>query len=265
MQKEGKVIGFVPTMGYLHSGHLSLVHIARSKSDVVVASIFVNPAQFGPKEDFKRYPRDFDYDRVLLEKEGCDYVFTPRVTDIYPDGYSTYVEVDGLTRKLEGGCRPGHFKGVCTIVAKLFNIVQPDITVFGQKDAQQAAVIKKMVEDLNFKTGIFIASTIRETDGLALSSRNKYLSSKERESASVLYRSLTLAKNLIESGEKDARKIVAKMKNLIQKEKDAKIDYIAITDILNLDHVDKVKGEILISLAVKIGKTRLIDNIKMKA
>lgn len=262
--RNKKIIGLVPTMGYLHSGHLSLVRVAKKKSDVVIVSIFVNPTQFGPKEDFKKYPRDFNQDKMLLEKEGCDYIFAPKKKYIYPKDYSTYVEMDKLTSKLEGASRPGHFKGVCTIVAKLFNIVQPDIAVFGQKDAQQAVVIKKMVQDLNFKTKIIVAPTVREKDDLALSSRNKYLSSEERQSATVLYKSLILAKNLIKKGERDSKKIIARMRNLIQKEKDAKIDYIAITDTVNLNNMEKIKGEILISLAVKIGKTRLIDNIKLK-
>jgi pantoate--beta-alanine ligase len=264
MQKNGKVIGFVPTMGYLHQGHLSLVRITKKKSDVVVVSIFVNPTQFGAKEDFKRYPRDFNRDKTLLKRERCDYIFAPNIDDIYPQGHSTYVEVEGLTSKLEGASRLGHFKGVCTIVAKLFNIVQPDIAVFGQKDAQQAVVIKRMVEDLNFKTKIIIAPTVREKDGLAQSSRNRYLSLEERKSATVLYKSLILAKSLIKKGEKDAKKIIAKMRNLIGKERKAKTDYIVITDAQNLNDLDKIKGEVLISLAVKIGKTRLIDNIKMK-
>ncbi|MCJ7508015.1 MAG: pantoate--beta-alanine ligase [candidate division Zixibacteria bacterium] len=264
LKRKGKKISFVPTMGYLHQGHLSLVRIAKKKSDVVVVSIFVNPTQFGPKEDFKRYPRNFARDKIFLQKEGCDYIFAPRMESIYPQGYSTFVEVDGLSSKLEGASRPGHFKGVTTIVAKLFNIVQPDIAVFGQKDAQQAVVIKKMVEDLNFKTKIIIAPTVREKDGLAQSSRNKYLSLKQRKSATVLYKSLALAKGLIKNGEKDARIIVNKMRRLINKEKDTKIDYIAITDTENLNSIEKIKGEVLISLAVKFGKTRLIDNIKMK-
>lgn len=264
MQKDGKIIGFVPTMGYLHNGHLSLVRIAKKKSDVVVVSIFVNPAQFGPKEDFKRYPRNFARDKILLQKEGCDYIFAPKMESMYPREYSTFVEVDGLSSKLEGTSRSGHFKGVTTIVAKLFNIVQPDIAVFGQKDAQQAVIIERMVKDLNFKTKVIIAPTVREKDGLAQSSRNKYLSPKQRKSATVLYKSLVLAKGLIKNGEKDARIIVNKMKGLINKEKDAQIDYIAITDTKNLNPIEKIKGEVIISLAVKFGKTRLIDNIKMK-
>jgi pantoate--beta-alanine ligase len=264
MQKDGKIIGFVPTMGYLHEGHLSLVRIAKKRSDIVVVSIFVNPTQFGPKEDYKRYPRDFARDKILLQKEGCDYIFAPRMESMYPREYSTFVEVDGLSSRIEGASRSGHFKGVTTIVAKLFNIVQPDIAIFGQKDAQQVLVIKKMVKDLNFKTKIIVAPTVREKDGLAQSSRNKYLSPKGRKSATVLYKSLTLAKDLIKKGERNAKIIVNKMRGLINKEKDAKIDYIAITDTKNLNPIEKIKGEVLISLAVKFGKTRLIDDIKMK-
>ncbi|HEX9917289.1 MAG TPA: pantoate--beta-alanine ligase [candidate division Zixibacteria bacterium] len=264
MQRDGKVVGFVPTMGYLHKGHLSLVRVAKKKSDVLVVSIFVNPAQFGPKEDFKRYPRDFARDGDLLKEEGCDYVFAPKTKNMYPESYSTFIEVNGLSSKLEGASRPGHFKGVTTIVAKLFHIVQPDIAVFGQKDAQQVVIINKMVKDLNFKTKIVIAPTVREKDGLAQSSRNKYLSPKQRKDATVLYESLALAKGLIRNGEKDAKTIVNKMRELINKEKGAKIDYIAIANTENLNPIEKIKGEVLISLAVQFGKTRLIDNIKMK-
>ena len=264
IKQKGKLIGFVPTMGYLHEGHLSLVRIAKKKSDVLIVSIFVNPTQFGPKEDFKRYPQNFNRDKTLLKKGGCDYIFAPKTEDIYPKNYSTYVEVENLTDRLEGASRPRHFKGVITIVAKLFNIIQPDIAVFGQKDFQQAVVIKKMVQDLNFKTKIVVGPTIRERNGLALSSRNRYLSSKERKSATVLYKSLVLAKKLIKNGEGDAKEIIAKMKNVIRKEKNVKIDYITITNADDLKFIDKVKGKILISLAVRIGRTRLIDNIQIK-
>ncbi|MCJ7578804.1 MAG: pantoate--beta-alanine ligase, partial [candidate division Zixibacteria bacterium] len=230
LKREGKIIGFVPTMGYLHKGHLRLVKIAKRKSDVVVVSIFVNPTQFGPKEDFAKYPIDFKRDRFLLEKEGCDFVFAPRIKDMYPEEYLTYVNVEKITGKLEGAIRPGHFQGVTTVVAKLFNIVQPDVAIFGQKDAQQAVVLKKMVDDLNYGVKMIIAGTVRERDGLASSSRNVYLSKEERKQAKVLYQALRLAKSMIRKGERSASKIVSKMNKLINRQPLAEIDYIAITD-----------------------------------
>lgn len=266
LKREGKIIGFVPTMGYLHKGHLSLLRIAKKRSDVLVVSVFVNPMQFGPREDFKRYPRDFKRDRFLLESRlrRDDFVFAPQMKDMYPNGYLTYVNVDKITDKLEGATRPGHFQGVTTIVAKLFNIIQPDVAVFGQKDAQQAVVLKKMVDDLNYRIKMIIAPTVRERDGLALSSRNDYLSKEERKQAKVLYQALVLAKDMIKMGERKASKIVSKMKTLINGQPLADIDYIAITDANSLELLNKLKGEILISLAVRFGKTRLIDNIKIK-
>jgi pantoate--beta-alanine ligase len=264
LKRRGRIIGFVPTMGYLHKGHLNLIKIAKRKSDVVVVSIFVNPTQFGPKEDFAEYPRDFKRDRLLLEKEGCDFAFTPRIKDMYPEGYWTYLNVEKITGKLEGAIRPGHFQGVTTIVAKLFNIVQPDIAVFGQKDAQQAVVLKKMVDDLNYGIKMIIAGTVRERNGLALSSRNVYLSKEERKQAKALYQALLLAKQMIKKGERSPAKIVSKMNKLIDKQPSADIDYIAITDAHTLELLNKLKGEILISLAVRFGKTRLIDNIKLR-
>ncbi len=263
-KRRGKSIGFVPTMGYLHRGHLNLVKIAGSKSDVVVVSLFVNPAQFGPREDFHRYPRNFKRDWLLLEKSGCDYLFAPGVRAMYPEGYHTYVNVEKLTGHLEGAVRPGHFKGVTTIVAKLFNLVQPDIAVFGQKDAQQAVVLKKMVDDLNYGIKMIIAPTVRERSGLACSSRNQYLSSEERKQAKVLYQSLQLAKEMIKNGERSVNRLVSKMNKFIDKQPLAEIDYIAVTNAHTLELLNKLKGEVLISLAVRFGKTRLIDNIKTK-
>lgn len=264
VKREGKIIGFVPTMGYLHKGHLSLIRIAKKRSDVLVVSVFVNPTQFGPKEDFNRYPRDFRRDRFLLEKEGCDFIFAPRIKDMYPEGYLTYVNVDKISDKLEGATRPGHFQGVTTVVAKLFNVVRPDIAVFGQKDAQQAVVLKKMVDDLNYGIKMIIAPTVREKDGLATSSRNVYLSKEERKQAKVLYQTLRVAKEMIKKGERKVSKIVSKMRTLINKQPLAEVDYIAITDANSLELLNKLKGEILISLAVRFGKTRLIDNTKIK-
>jgi pantoate--beta-alanine ligase len=264
LKREGKIIGLVPTMGYLHEGHLSLVRIARKRSDVLVVSVFVNPTQFGPKEDFRRYPRDFKRDRSLLEQEGCDFIFAPRTKDMYPDGHLTYVNIDKIAQGLEGAMRPGHFRGVTTVVAKLFNIVQPDMAAFGQKDAQQAVVLKKMVEDLNFGTKMIIAPTVRERDGLALSSRNLYLSEEERKQAKVLYQALRAAKEMIRQGERNVSKIVSKMRTLIGRQSLAKIEYIAITDADSLELLNELKGEILISLAVRFGKTRLIDNVELR-
>lgn len=264
LREEGKRIGLVPTMGYLHEGHLSLVRIARERSNVVVMSIFVNPTQFGPGEDFHSYPRDFNRDVKLAEKEGCDIIFYPTVEEMYPQGYATYVNVERLTEGLCGRSRPGHFRGVTTVVTKLFNIVKPHIAVFGQKDAQQAFVIKRMVRDLNFDIEIVVGPTIREKDGLAMSSRNTYLSERERKDALVLYQSLKLAQNLLSSGERDPKKVVKEMEKLIRTKKSALIDYISIVDSENLQEVERIEGEVLIALAVKIGKARLIDNIIIK-
>ncbi len=263
LKRKGKKISFVPTMGALHLGHLSLVKRAKKLGDFVVASVFVNPTQFGPKEDFKRYPRDLKKDMELLKKAGCDLVFTPKVKDIYPEGYLTYVDVEKLSDKLEGASRPGHFKGVCTIVAKLFNIVLPDYAIFGQKDAQQAIIIKKMTKDLNFPIKIIVSPTVREKDGLAFSSRNSYLNPEERREAKVLYQALRTGKRLVESGEKNPERVIDKMRQLIDKQKLAKIDYIALTDTKKLEPAKVIKGELLLSLAVKFGKTRLIDNLKI--
>ena len=264
LKKKGKTIGFVPTMGYFHEGHLSLMRIAKRKADVLVVSLFVNPTQFGPKEDFKKYPRDLRRDKKLLKELECDYLFYPRMNDMYPQRYETYVELEKSTKILEGGFRPEHFKGVTTIVAKLFNIVLPDVAVFGQKDFQQAVVIKKMVKDLNFPVKIIVAPTIREKSGLALSSRNSYLSEEEKKQALSLFESLNLAKNLIKAGERNSNIVKDKMRKLIRREPEARIDYISINDSETLEPLEKIKGNILISLAVKIGKTRLIDNINMK-
>lgn len=263
LKKQGKRIGFVPTMGYLHEGHLSLMKVAKKKSDVLVVSLFVNPTQFGPREDFKTYPRDLERDKRLLNEVGCDYLFCPKVKDMYPERYETYIELENSTKVLEGAFRPGHFKGVTTIVAKLFNTVQPDMAVFGQKDFQQAAVIKRMVQDLHMPVKIAVAPTIREKSGLALSSRNSYLSNEERKQALVLYESLKLAKRMIRSGERDARKITDKMRKLILEMLRAKIDYVSINDSGTLRPLKRLNGDILISLAVRIGKTRLIDNIRL--
>lgn len=260
-RKKKRSIGFVPTMGYLHEGHLSLIREARKNNDLVVISIFVNPAQFGPKEDYKRYPRDFRRDKRLAERAGVDVIFYPSTKEMYPDGYHTSVEVTDITERLCGKSRPGHFKGVTTVVTKLFNIVQPDVAYFGQKDAQQAIVIRRMVEDLNMDLKIKVMPIIREPDGLAMSSRNVYLSKKERLDARVLYESLNLAKKLIRSGVDDTDKIKSRMKELINSKRKARIDYISIVDIQNLKEVKRIKKVTLIALAARFGKTRLIDNV----
>jgi len=257
-------VGFVPTMGYLHEGHLSLVRQARAENSSVVVSIFVNPTQFGPQEDFNRYPRDPQRDLALLQKEKTDIVFMPSAAEMYPPQFSSWVEVGKVTERLEGACRPGHFRGVTTVVAKLFNIVQPTRAYFGQKDAQQAIVIKKMVADLNMNLEIVVAPTVREPDGLAMSSRNTYLNPEERRAAVVLYQALSLAQKLWSQGEKDAEKLRQQMIALIQKEPLADIDYVSIADQETLDELDTVKFPALVSLAVKIGKTRLIDNVVLE-
>jgi pantoate--beta-alanine ligase len=256
-------VGFVPTMGYLHEGHLSLVRQARTENPLVVVSIFVNPTQFGPREDFKSYPRDPQRDLSLLEPM-TDITFMPSAAEIYPAKFDSWVEVSGITGRLEGASRPGHFRGVTTVVAKLFNIVQPTKAYFGQKDAQQAAIIRKMVADLNMPLEIVTCETVREPDGLAMSSRNTYLNTEQRQAATVLYQALLLAQELWSQGEKDAKKLRREMTALIQKEPMADIDYVSIADAETLDELDMVEPPALVSMAVKIGKTRLIDNVVLE-
>ena len=256
-------VGFVPTMGYLHEGHLSLVRQARTDNASLVASIFVNPTQFVPGEDFEKYPRDLKRDLAMLEKEGVTAVFAPAAAEMYPPDFSSYVEVDHLTNRLEGASRLGHFRGVTTVVAKLFNIVQPARAYFGQKDAQQAIVIKKMVANLNMNLEVITLPTVREPDGLAMSSRNSYLSPDERQAAMILYRSLMLAQGLYSQGEKSAENIRNEMARLIAKEPLATIDYISIADNETLEELEEARPPVLVSLAVKIGRTRLIDNVVM--
>jgi pantoate--beta-alanine ligase len=258
-------VGLVPTMGYLHKGHLSLVRRARAENPSLVVSIFVNPTQFGPQEDFHSYPRDTKRDLALLEREAADIVFMPSAEEMYPPRFNSWVEVGGVTERLEGASRPGHFRGVTTVCAKLFNIVQPSRAYFGQKDAQQTVIIKKMVTDLNLNLEIVTLPTVREPDGLAMSSRNSYLSPSERKAALVLYHALTLAQRLWGEGEADAESIRREMRRLIQKEPQATIDYVSIADAETLDELDTVKPPALISLAVKIGSTRLIDNILLSS
>lgn len=260
--KLAEPVSFVPTMGYLHEGHLELVRQAKAKNPSVVVSIFVNPTQFGPKEDFKTYPRDIPRDLAMLETVKTDVVFMPPPEGMYPPNFNTWVDVEKVTERLEGAIRPGHFRGVATVCNKLFNIVQPTKAYFGQKDAQQCIVIKKMVADLNMNLEIVIVPTVREPDGLAMSSRNTYLTPKERQAAVVLYQSLSLARQLWSQGEKDAQRIRQAMTDLIKKEPLAeKIDYVSIANAETLEELDEVKPPAVVSLAVKIGKPRLIDNI----
>lgn len=260
MKKEGKSIGFVPTMGYLHEGHMSLVKAAKKHTDVVVMSIFVNPMQFGPKEDFEKYPKDLRHDEVLARDAGVDVIFYPSLKDMYPEGYATYVTVEKLTDTLCGESRPGHFKGVATVVTKLFNIIRPDVAYFGQKDMQQALMIKKMAFDLNMGIDVKIMPIVREKDGLAMSSRNIYLSEPERKDAVILYQSLKQAENLVRQGEKDAKKIIKIIEDMIKQKPGSRIDYIKAVDTKELKDVKVISGEIMIALAVFFGQTRLIDN-----
>ncbi len=254
-------VGLVPTMGYLHEGHLSLIHLAKSECDNVVVSIFVNPTQFGANEDLSKYPRDLERDLSLIEPLGVDLVWTPTPEIMYPTGYQTWVEVDAITRPLEGSMRPTHFKGVTTVVAKLFNAVQPHKAYFGQKDAQQAAVIRQMTRDLNFPLEVIVCPTVREADGLAMSSRNKYLEGADRKAATVLFRALSAAKNAYESGERKADKLRELMKEVLASEPRVTVQYVSCADYDSLAELDVVKGKTLLSIAVMLGKTRLIDNV----
>jgi pantoate--beta-alanine ligase len=260
---DKKRIGLVPTMGYLHEGHLSLVRESKKRTDVTVVSIFVNPAQFGPGEDFNKYPRDLVKDSAFLESGGVDCLFYPDAGDIYPPGYRTYVEVHGLQDRLCGKSRPGHFRGVATVVLKLFNIVSPDLAFFGAKDAQQVLIIKRLAADLDLDVEVVTCPIVREPDGLALSSRNTYLSPDERRAAPVLSRSLAAAEKLIATGERDAAKVMAGIRSAIGAEPLARIDYVEAVDTANLEPVVEIRGDVLIALAVFIGSARLIDNIRV--
>lgn len=256
---KGKKVGLVPTMGYLHEGHLSLVRLARKKCDLLVVSIFVNPTQFGPKEDLRRYPRDLKRDLRLLGKESVDLVFYPSVREMYPDGYRTYVEVTEWSKRLCGASRPIHFRGVTTVVLKLFNILEPDVAVFGGKDFQQALIIKKMVRDLDLNVRIMVGKTIRERDGLAMSSRNIFLDERERKNATILHESLRWVRHAYKNGVRDSRILISNMRKMIM-QKGGKIDYIETVDTNTLEPVKNLKKGNLIALAVFFGRTRLIDN-----
>lgn len=259
-RKEGLTVGLVPTMGYLHEGHKSLIDKAVKENDRVVVSVFVNPIQFGPTEDLASYPRDLERDAKLCEEAGANLIFHPEKEEMYFDDFSSFVEVQGVSKGLCGKSRPIHFRGVCTVVTKLFNIVKPDRAYFGQKDAQQLAVVKRMVRDLNMDIEIVGCPIIREEDGLAKSSRNTYLSAEERKAAVILSKSLKLGKEAIEKGERDSKKIIDIITNNINTEKLAKIDYVEIVDPLSIENIDKIENSALVAIAVYIGKTRLIDN-----
>lgn len=263
LRRAGKRIGLVPTMGFLHEGHLSLVKLARLQADVVVLSIFVNPTQFGPNEDFSRYPRDFERDRTLCATAGVDIIFNPAPEAMYPPGHSVYVEENALSKVLCGAARPGHFRGVLTVVAKLFNLTLPDVAVFGQKDVQQARLIQQMARNLNFSTTIVVAPIIRESDGLAKSSRNTYLSPAERREALGLQQALKTARRLYREGERNAQRIIAAMQEGIERIPSARVDYIAIVDADTLQPIATLNAPVLVALAVYIGKTRLIDNLTL--
>lgn len=260
-QSRGQSIGFVPTMGYLHLGHLSLMERARAENDLVVISIFVNPKQFGPGEDLATYPKDLARDIQLAEMVGVDLLFLPERSEMYPADFQTYVEVRQLSQDLCGKTRPGHFTGVCTIVTKLFNLIQPDRAYFGQKDAQQVMVIQQLVKDLNLEVTVIICPIVRDADGLAMSSRNKYLSPAERESALILNKSLQRAEEMIGRGQRDAALLKEEIVAMITAGKSVEIDYVSIVALETLQPVTKLQGRILIALAVFIGKTRLIDNL----
>ena len=260
MRTRGETIGFVPTMGFLHEGHLSLVRESKKRTDKTVVSIFINPLQFGPKEDFLTYPRDPDGDEALLEKAGVDILFRPGDIDMYPEGYRTTVEVTGLQDKLCGRSRPGHFKGVATVVLKLLNIVRPDLAFFGQKDAQQSIILRRMAEDLALDVKLVILPIVREADGLAVSSRNIYLKPEERLSSLVLFKSLEECRRMFAGGAKEASVIRERMLRMISEEPLARVDYVEIVDPRTLDPVDRIEGEVLVAVAVFIGSTRLIDN-----
>lgn len=263
-KRQGLSIGFVPTMGCLHQGHLSLIEQARQENDKVIVSIFVNPLQFGPNEDFSRYPRSLDKDVEGCRNFGTDMVFTPSLNELLPENNLVFVDVELLGNNLCGSSRPGHFKGVCTIVAKLFNILTPDRSYFGEKDAQQLAIITRMVKDLNFNTEIIPCLIVREADGLAMSSRNIYLTPEERHAATIITKSLSSAKSLLQNGERDSLTIRSHIIESIKTEPLANIDYVEIVDHSNLQFVDKIENPILIAVAVYFGKTRLIDNLTYK-
>jgi pantoate--beta-alanine ligase len=258
---EGQSVGFVPTMGALHRGHISLIEAAVKKTDFVVVSIFVNPTQFGPAEDFGKYPRPLKADLAICRKAGVDVVFVPAAKEIYGEGNLTWVNVEKISEPLCGEFRPGHFRGVATVCAKLFNIIMPDVAFFGQKDAQQAVIIKRMAADLNMPLKIVVCPTVREADGLAMSSRNQYLSKEERKYAAYVYKSLQKCRQMIVDGVKDSSKITSQMRKILNKVPSIKIEYVSIVDAETLEPINRLAGKVLAAVAVKIGTTRLIDNV----
>ncbi len=265
VRRAGKCLGFVPTMGALHEGHLSLVRAARGGTDVVAVSIFVNPTQFGPQEDLAKYPRSFERDCQMLEREGVEFVFAPAVEQMYPAGKVTWVTVEEMSDKLDGGSRPGHFRGVTTVVAKLFHIVEPNRAFFGQKDAAQVAIIRRMVRDLSFPVEIMVCPIVREADGLAMSSRNAYLDPEQRKHALVLHRSLMSVQHLAESGEGDAAKLIARGRELFAQQPSVRIDYFEIVNPDTLDALGNTAAGALVAVAAYVGTTRLIDNVVLKS
>lgn len=260
-RSQGQRLGFVPTMGALHEGHLALVRAAKAQSDIVAASVFVNPLQFGPKEDLAKYPRSFERDCELLQKEGVEFLFSPSVEEMYPAQSITYVNVEGLSEKLDGKSRPGHFRGVTTVVAKLFHIVEPDLAFFGQKDAAQIAIIRRMVRDLNLPVEIVVYPIVREPDGLAMSSRNAYLDAQQRKSALVLHRSLLYVQELFYQGERTSAKLIGAGKEIFGEEPSVRLDYFEIVDPETLEPVKEIKQRTLVAVAAFVGSTRLIDNV----
>jgi pantoate--beta-alanine ligase len=264
LRQEGKIISFVPTMGYLHEGHLTLMREGKQRGDTLIISIFVNPTQFVPGEDYERYPRDMKRDLKLAQQVGVDIVFTPSAHEMYPDGFQTAVEVASVTKNLCGISRPGHFRGVTTVVTKLFNIVKPHLTLFGQKDYQQLVTIKRMVDDLNMDIEVIGIPIVREHNGLAMSSRNAYLSPQKRKVATRLYRALRTGEDFFRQGERNTAAILTKIRGIIEEGNSATIDYAKICDAHTLEDIGEIKGEAIIALAVQIGKTRLIDNLMLK-
>ena len=259
-RNEGLSVGFVPTMGYLHEGHQSLIRKSAEQNDRTVVSVFVNPIQFGPNEDLEAYPRDLERDKAAVEEAGGDLIFNPEPSEMYPGHFTSFIDTTETTELLCGAVRPTHFRGVCTVVGKLFNIVLPDRAYFGQKDAQQLATIRRFVRDLNFPVEVIACPIVRESDGLAKSSRNTYLNPAERQAATILSKSLNLGKEAIEQGERDAKKVIAVIAASLQSEPLARIDYVEVVDFENIQRVERIEGETLVAIAVYIGKTRLIDN-----
>ena len=262
-REQDKTIGLVPTMGALHEGHLSLVREARRMCDVVIVSVFVNPAQFSAGEDFEHYPRDLTKDTTILADYNVEYIFAPSVEEIYPKNFATYVTVEGLSEQLEGAARPGHFRGVATVLTVLFNTIRPDFAFFGQKDAQQTLVVKRLVKDLAFDTEIVVLPTVREESGLAMSSRNAYLNPEERRAATVLHRALAQAREVYNEGERNPKRLTETVRDIIEAEPRARLDYVSVSDAETMEKLDRITDDraVLIAVAVKFGKTRLIDNI----